>query len=107
MAGQVAVPARTHTLGKRVDVASEARSVLSRVHVTDPVGLFCRTPLTSSNDFSATKSRIIQLCLELTSTVQKVSDAARVTARGSPEPRPAAASARSQAPTAGASPSFL
>uniref|UniRef100_A0A8D3A4M0 Connector enhancer of kinase suppressor of ras 3-like n=1 Tax=Scophthalmus maximus TaxID=52904 RepID=A0A8D3A4M0_SCOMX len=30
-----------------------------------------RTPLTSANDFTATKSRIIQLCLELTSTVQK------------------------------------
>ncbi|KAF0023940.1 hypothetical protein F2P81_024570 [Scophthalmus maximus] len=30
-----------------------------------------RTPLTSTNDFTATKSRIIQLCLELTSTVQK------------------------------------
>ncbi|KAJ4929017.1 hypothetical protein JOQ06_004638 [Pogonophryne albipinna] len=30
-----------------------------------------RTPLTSSNDFTSTKSRIIQLCLELTSTVQK------------------------------------
>ncbi|XP_068454847.1 connector enhancer of kinase suppressor of ras 3 [Clinocottus analis] len=29
------------------------------------------TPLTSSSDFTATKSRIIQLCLELTSTVQK------------------------------------
>ncbi|XP_071058635.1 connector enhancer of kinase suppressor of ras 3-like [Pseudochaenichthys georgianus] len=30
-----------------------------------------RTLLTSSNDFTSTKSRIIQLCLELTSTVQK------------------------------------
>ncbi|XP_029281680.1 connector enhancer of kinase suppressor of ras 3-like [Cottoperca gobio] len=30
-----------------------------------------RTPLTSTNDFTATKSKIIQLCLELTSTVQK------------------------------------
>uniref|UniRef100_A0A665UHC0 Cnksr family member 3 n=3 Tax=Echeneis naucrates TaxID=173247 RepID=A0A665UHC0_ECHNA len=30
-----------------------------------------RTPLTSANDFTSTKSRIIQLCLELTSTVQK------------------------------------
>ncbi|KAM3602309.1 uncharacterized protein V6R79_001671 [Siganus canaliculatus] len=30
-----------------------------------------RTPLTSANDFSSTKGRIIQLCLELTSTVQK------------------------------------
>ncbi|CAK6978794.1 connector enhancer of kinase suppressor of ras 3 [Scomber scombrus] len=30
-----------------------------------------RTPLTSPNDFTSTKSRIIQLCLELTSTVQK------------------------------------
>ncbi|XP_054475014.1 connector enhancer of kinase suppressor of ras 3 [Anoplopoma fimbria] len=29
------------------------------------------TPLTSTNDFTSTKSRIIQLCLELTSTVQK------------------------------------
>ncbi|KAI3363893.1 hypothetical protein L3Q82_001495 [Scortum barcoo] len=29
------------------------------------------TPLTSANDFTSTKSRIIQLCLELTSTVQK------------------------------------
>ncbi|XP_037837492.1 connector enhancer of kinase suppressor of ras 3 isoform X2 [Kryptolebias marmoratus] len=30
-----------------------------------------RTPLTNANDFTSTKSRIIQLCLELTSTVQK------------------------------------
>uniref|UniRef100_A0A671X5E4 Uncharacterized protein n=1 Tax=Sparus aurata TaxID=8175 RepID=A0A671X5E4_SPAAU len=30
-----------------------------------------RTPLTSANDFTSTKSKIIQLCLELTSTVQK------------------------------------
>ncbi|XP_070782392.1 connector enhancer of kinase suppressor of ras 3 [Enoplosus armatus] len=30
-----------------------------------------RTPLTSTSDFTSTKSRIIQLCLELTSTVQK------------------------------------
>ncbi|XP_028996210.2 connector enhancer of kinase suppressor of ras 3-like [Betta splendens] len=30
-----------------------------------------RTPLTSTNDFTSTKSTIIQLCLELTSTVQK------------------------------------
>ncbi|XP_044185752.1 connector enhancer of kinase suppressor of ras 3 [Thunnus albacares] len=30
-----------------------------------------RTPLTGANDFTSTKSRIIQLCLELTSTVQK------------------------------------
>ncbi|KAM7395910.1 hypothetical protein PAMA_007268 [Pampus argenteus] len=30
-----------------------------------------RTPLTSANDFTSTKSTIIQLCLELTSTVQK------------------------------------
>ncbi|CAB1444932.1 unnamed protein product [Pleuronectes platessa] len=30
-----------------------------------------RTPLTSPNDFTSTKGRIIQLCLELTSTVQK------------------------------------
>ncbi|XP_070705951.1 connector enhancer of kinase suppressor of ras 3 [Pempheris klunzingeri] len=30
-----------------------------------------RTPLTGTNDFTSTKSRIIQLCLELTSTVQK------------------------------------
>ncbi|TKS76178.1 Connector enhancer of kinase suppressor of ras 3 [Collichthys lucidus] len=30
-----------------------------------------RTPLTSANDFTSTKGRIIQLCLELTSTVQK------------------------------------
>ncbi|KAM8832275.1 connector enhancer of kinase suppressor of ras 3-like isoform 2-T2 [Spinachia spinachia] len=29
------------------------------------------TPLTGANDFTSTKSRIIQLCLELTSTVQK------------------------------------
>ena len=35
----------------------------------------CRTPLTSANDFTSTKSKIIQLCLELTSTVQKVSEA--------------------------------
>uniref|UniRef100_A0A3Q0SB44 Cnksr family member 3 n=1 Tax=Amphilophus citrinellus TaxID=61819 RepID=A0A3Q0SB44_AMPCI len=30
-----------------------------------------RTPLTSANDFTSTKRKIIQLCLELTSTVQK------------------------------------
>uniref|UniRef100_A0A3Q3SRK7 Uncharacterized protein n=4 Tax=Mastacembelus armatus TaxID=205130 RepID=A0A3Q3SRK7_9TELE len=30
-----------------------------------------RTPLTSTSDFTSTKGRIIQLCLELTSTVQK------------------------------------
>ncbi|XP_029965701.1 connector enhancer of kinase suppressor of ras 3-like isoform X2 [Salarias fasciatus] len=30
-----------------------------------------RTPLTGANDLTSTKSRIIQLCLELTSTVQK------------------------------------
>ncbi|XP_032399701.1 connector enhancer of kinase suppressor of ras 3 isoform X1 [Etheostoma spectabile] len=30
-----------------------------------------RTPLASANNFTSTKSRIIQLCLELTSTVQK------------------------------------
>ncbi|KAM9840759.1 connector enhancer of kinase suppressor of ras 3-like [Aulostomus maculatus] len=30
-----------------------------------------RTPLTSTRDFTSTKSRIIHLCLELTSTVQK------------------------------------
>nr|XP_057937520.1 connector enhancer of kinase suppressor of ras 3 isoform X2 [Doryrhamphus excisus] len=30
-----------------------------------------RTPLTSISDFTSTKGRIIQLCLELTSTVQK------------------------------------
>uniref|UniRef100_UPI0037E7C787 connector enhancer of kinase suppressor of ras 3 n=1 Tax=Semicossyphus pulcher TaxID=241346 RepID=UPI0037E7C787 len=35
------------------------------------LGWLDRTPLTSANDFTATKSRIIQLCLELTSTVQK------------------------------------
>ncbi|MEQ2194486.1 hypothetical protein XENOCAPTIV_030048, partial [Xenoophorus captivus] len=29
------------------------------------------SPLTSPNDFTSTRSRIIQLCLELTSTVQK------------------------------------
>ncbi|KAG7220540.1 hypothetical protein INR49_017977 [Caranx melampygus] len=37
-----------------------------------------RTPLTSANDFTSTKSRIIQLCLELTSTVQKVSETPQV-----------------------------
>lgn len=40
--------------------------------------LFCfffpRTPLSRAKDFTSTKSRIIQLCLELTSTVQKVSE---------------------------------
>ncbi|XP_049613767.1 connector enhancer of kinase suppressor of ras 3 isoform X1 [Syngnathus scovelli] len=30
-----------------------------------------RTPLTSASDFTSTKSNIVQLCLELTSTVQK------------------------------------
>ncbi|KAM4521601.1 connector enhancer of kinase suppressor of ras 3 isoform 1-T1 [Odontesthes bonariensis] len=30
-----------------------------------------RTPMTSANDFTSTKGRIIHLCLELTSTVQK------------------------------------
>ncbi|XP_041831738.1 connector enhancer of kinase suppressor of ras 3-like isoform X2 [Melanotaenia boesemani] len=30
-----------------------------------------RTPLTTASDFTSTKGRIIQLCLELTSTVQK------------------------------------
>ncbi|TNM94453.1 hypothetical protein fugu_017212 [Takifugu bimaculatus] len=30
-----------------------------------------RTPLSGTNDFTSTKSRIVQLCLELTSTVQK------------------------------------
>uniref|UniRef100_A0A3Q1GZW0 Cnksr family member 3 n=1 Tax=Anabas testudineus TaxID=64144 RepID=A0A3Q1GZW0_ANATE len=35
------------------------------------LGWLDRTPLTSANDFTSTKSRIIQLCLELTSTVQK------------------------------------
>lgn len=34
-----------------------------------------RSPLTSPKDFTSIKSRIIQLCLELTSTVQKVSEA--------------------------------
>lgn len=35
------------------------------------LGWLDRTPLTGISDFSATKNRIIQLCLELTSTVQK------------------------------------
>ncbi|XP_060908711.1 connector enhancer of kinase suppressor of ras 3 [Labrus mixtus] len=35
------------------------------------LGWLDRTPLTSANDFTSTKSRIIHLCLELTSTVQK------------------------------------
>ncbi|XP_044025003.1 connector enhancer of kinase suppressor of ras 3 [Siniperca chuatsi] len=35
------------------------------------LGWLDRTSLTSANDFTSTKSRIIQLCLELTSTVQK------------------------------------
>lgn len=35
------------------------------------LGQLDRTPLTSGNNFTSTKSRIIQLCLELTSTVQK------------------------------------
>lgn len=41
--------------------------------VTLPTSSLSRTPLTSGNNFTSTKSRIIQLCLELTSTVQKVS----------------------------------
>lgn len=32
----------------------------------------CRTPLTGISDFTATKNKIIQLCLELTTTVQQV-----------------------------------
>uniref|UniRef100_A0A673JGX6 Cnksr family member 3 n=1 Tax=Sinocyclocheilus rhinocerous TaxID=307959 RepID=A0A673JGX6_9TELE len=31
----------------------------------------CRTPLTGISDFTSTKNKIIQLCLELTTTVQK------------------------------------
>ncbi|KAF3844680.1 hypothetical protein F7725_007843 [Dissostichus mawsoni] len=31
-----------------------------------------RTPLTGISDFTATKNKIIQLCLELTTTVQQV-----------------------------------
>lgn len=34
--------------------------------------LLCRTPLTGISDFTATKNKIIQLCLELTTTVQQV-----------------------------------
>lgn len=33
----------------------------------------CRTPLTGISDFTSTKNKIIQLCLELTTTVQQVS----------------------------------
>lgn len=38
-------------------------------------GIFscCRTPFTGIADFSSMKNRIIQLCLDLTTTVQKVS----------------------------------
>lgn len=42
--------------------------------LTAVLGFFPRTPLSSAKDFTSTKSRIIQLCLELTSTVQKVSE---------------------------------
>ncbi|KAI9528363.1 hypothetical protein NQZ68_022055 [Dissostichus eleginoides] len=45
-----------------VELIGAAKSLLSWLD---------RTPLTSSKDFTSTKSRIIQLCLELTSTVQK------------------------------------
>ncbi|XP_071323768.1 connector enhancer of kinase suppressor of ras 3 isoform X2 [Trachinotus anak] len=45
-----------------VELIAAAKSLLSWLD---------RTPLTSANDFTSTKSRIIQLCLELTSTVQK------------------------------------
>ncbi|KAK5852578.1 hypothetical protein PBY51_006431 [Eleginops maclovinus] len=45
-----------------VELIGAAKSLLSWLD---------RTPLTSANDFTSTKSRIIQLCLELTSTVQK------------------------------------
>ncbi|XP_034436540.1 connector enhancer of kinase suppressor of ras 3 [Hippoglossus hippoglossus] len=45
-----------------VELIGAAKSLLSWLD---------RTPLTSPNDFTSTKSRIIQLCLELTSTVQK------------------------------------
>ncbi|XP_069544567.1 connector enhancer of kinase suppressor of ras 3-like isoform X1 [Brachyistius frenatus] len=45
-----------------VELIAAAKSLL---------GWMDRTPLTSSNDFTSTKSRIIHLCLELTSTVQK------------------------------------
>lgn len=43
-------------------------------HQIETVLCVCRTPLSGTNDFTATKSRIVQLCLELTSTVQKVAD---------------------------------
>lgn len=41
---------------------------------SEAVVCVCRTPLSGATDFTSTKSRIVQLCLELTSTVQKVSD---------------------------------
>lgn len=43
--------------------------------LTDETDLLSSRAPTSANDFTSTKSRIIQLCLELTSTVQKVSEA--------------------------------
>ncbi|XP_062323185.1 connector enhancer of kinase suppressor of ras 3 [Osmerus eperlanus] len=45
-----------------VELIAAAKSLL---------GWLDRTPLTGISDFTATKNRIIQLCLELTSTVQK------------------------------------
>ncbi|XP_047244369.1 connector enhancer of kinase suppressor of ras 3 isoform X2 [Girardinichthys multiradiatus] len=45
-----------------VDLIAAAKSLLAWLD---------RSPLTSPNDFTSTRSRIIQLCLELTSTVQK------------------------------------
>lgn len=54
----------------------ELQQILNKFCIPLIFGVFFfRTPLTSANDFTSTKSRIIQLCLELTSTVQKVSDA--------------------------------
>lgn len=37
-----------------------------------PLWSACRTPLTGISDFATTKNKIIQLCLELTTTVQQV-----------------------------------
>lgn len=51
-----------HFLSAVVELIAAAKSLLAWLD---------RTPLSSTNDFTSTKSTIIQLCLELTSTVQK------------------------------------
>ncbi|XP_071368419.1 connector enhancer of kinase suppressor of ras 3-like, partial [Centroberyx affinis] len=51
-----------HFLTAVVELIGAAKSLLAWLD---------RTPLTGVNDFSSTKNSIIQLCLELTSTVQK------------------------------------